>query len=255
MPHDESIWSQPYGPAQSYLKPPYRYRDAVAMSVAVEFDRDGVTPFLAPDLQLADHRPFGVISASWYPDTDFGAYHELAFFVRVVFGDQPFMYSPLMYADGEAAVLAGREQWGFAKKWATMSLVEDAGSHRFTVDRPAGRPLVELTFLPRPAGVDDLLARAAHPTLTLRLIPGLAGEAGPAVMQLVATDNPKRLHVDQARPARVSGRASVVLAPGTAGDPVDGLRPTRVLGAWMSTYDCDLPGGSLIHDYLKESLT
>lgn len=243
---DAWAFSQPFGPAPLYEAPPYAYRDATTVSTAVQFDGELVAPFLAPGLELAA-QPVGVIAASSYPDTAFGPYNELAIFVRVSFAGQDFMYSPLMYADNEGAICAGRELWGFAKKAATMHWDGDREACRLTVERQ-GSKVIELHYRAELQGRHAASALVDFPTLTLRLIPPHDGKGAADIAQLISTTNVKRLRTFQGAEARWSGTVDLTLGDSTS-DPVAAFTPLEVLGSWLSSYDCDLPAGELVHDY------
>lgn len=250
VPNDVSdAWSfsQPYGPAALYGPPPYAYRKARTISTAVRLDASGIAPYLPPGVEVGADTALGVIAASDYPESGFGPYRELSFFVRVTAFGGTFMYSPLMYADGEAAIAAGRELWGFAKKAAQMGLTDHGGEWRFSAERHTER-IAHLRFEPQERRTPDEMALVDHPTLTLRLIPPLSGQGAPDVAQLISTVNVKTPHVQNGRLCRWTGATEWVLGD-TPLDPLGAFRPIEYLAAWMTEYDCDLPAGQLVHDY------
>jgi acetoacetate decarboxylase len=251
VPGDVSaVWSfsQPYGPAALYGPPPYAYRKARTISAAVRLDRAGIAPYLPPGVEVDAEPVLGVIAASDYPESGFGPYRELSFFVRVTAFGGTFMYSPLMYADGEAAIAAGRELWGFAKKTAEMKLTDHGAEWSFSAERHAER-VASLRFEPQERRTPDELALVDHPTLTLRLIPPLDGHGAPDVAQLISTVNVKTPRTQDGRLCRWTGAAEWVLSD-TPLDPLRAFRPIEYLSAWMTEYDCNLPAGQLVHDYV-----
>ncbi|ANS31885.1 hypothetical protein R1CP_36395 (plasmid) [Rhodococcus opacus] len=242
-------FSQPFGPAPLYGAPPYAYRDARTITTVMRLDGATLANYLPPGLDLGTDAPLGVVAASDYPETAFGPYRELSFFVRVTVKGRTFMYSPLMYADGEGAIAAGRELWGFAKKTALMELTRDEHAWHFSAERQ-GRLITELEFRPQQQSTPEELALVDHPTLTLRLIPPLSGRGAPDIAQLVSTVNEKRPHINNdGIVRRWTGVAEWALSDFPA-DPLGAFRPVQVLASWMTEYDCDLPAGELVHDYV-----
>lgn len=248
---DDWSFSQPFGPSSLYGPPPYAFRNARTISALVRFEGASIGPYLPPGVRLADARPLGVIAASSYPDTDLGSYHELSFFIRTTADGRPFMFSPLMYADGDGAVAAGRELWGFAKKVAAMTLTEDADGWHFTADRH-GHRIADLHFRPQQQRTPDALAEVDFPTLTVRLIPSQVGRGRPDIAQLISTSNIKRPRIVNGMDARWVGTSEVSILE-TATDPLSPFSPIETLASWMTQYDCDLPAGELVHDYRSSS--
>lgn len=105
-------------------------------------------------------------------------------YVRVSIEGRPFMYSPLTYVDGDAPLAMGREVLGFPKKFAKLEKsVAPSGPVIFTVERPARKRLVTVTFTPdRAASPEefDLLGPVA-----LRLIPSSVGAPEPSICELL----------------------------------------------------------------------
>lgn len=245
--HEDWPFSQPFGPSPLYGPPPYAFRKARTISALVRFDGTAIAPYLPPGVNLTEARPLGVIAASDYPDTELGSYRELSFFVRTTAHDRTFMFSPLMYADGDGAIAAGRELWGFAKKVATMALTEVGNGWHFTADRK-GHRIADIHFRPQQQQTPDELVEVDFPTLTLRLIPSQTGRGRPDIAQLISTSNVKRPCTANGMDARWVGTSDVSIFE-TATDPLSPFSPVETLASWMTQYDCDLPAGDLVHDY------
>ncbi|MGE3599651.1 MAG: acetoacetate decarboxylase family protein [Dehalococcoidia bacterium] len=245
-----SCFSQPYGPAQLYGPPPYLYRDARSITAVYTAHGTGITEFLPPGVELADPEPLVLTTVSHYPHTAFGAYNEFWIYVRAIFGGERFMYCVLMYADSESATAAGRELWGFPKKWAGMSLRQEADQWIFRAERPAGHRLLEVTLVEESSDEPMMLKEVSLPALSLRLIPNYTGQGEPDVAQLLATNNKKSVYVNALGGLeRRQGRAHVAMYP-TAADPIGPFIPKKMLGGWFFNYDTDAPAPyALIHDY------
>jgi acetoacetate decarboxylase len=245
--HEGWSFSQPFGPSPLYGSPPYAFRNARTISTLVRFDGSAIRQYLPPGVHLTETRPLGVIAASDYPDTELGSYHELSFFIRTTAHDRAFMFSPLMYADGDGAIAAGRELWGFAKKSASMEFTEISDGWHFTADRN-GHRIADIHFRPLQQQTPDELAEVDLPTLTLRLIPSQSGRGRPDIAQLISTSNVKRPCRSHGVDARWVGTADVSMCESST-DPLSPFSPAEVLTSWMTLYDCDLPAGDLVHDY------
>lgn len=246
-PIERWSFSQPFGPTPLYGPPPYAFHNARTISTLVRFDGTAIEPYLPPGVQLTDAQPLGVIAASDYPETELGSYHELSFFVRTSAHSRTFMFSPLMYADGDGAIAAGRELWGFAKKVARMAFVQVDDGWRFTADRN-GQRIADIHFQPNKQGTPDDLTKVDFPTLTLRLIPSHLGRGRPDIAQLISTSNVKRPCSVNGLDARWLGTSEVAISE-SATDPLSPFSPIQTMASWMTQYDCDLPAGDLVHDY------
>ena len=246
-------FSLPYGPAQLYGPPPYAYRDARSVTaVYIAGDRTGIEEFLPPGVQLADPEPLILTTVSHYPQTGFGVYNEFWIYVRVTFGGKRFMYAALMYADSESAIASGRELWGFPKKWAKMSLTQEADQWFFVAERPVGHRLMEVSLVVEGPGAPPVIDEVTFPALSLRMIPSYTGKGEPDIAQLLATSNEKRLRVNAfGTEERRYGRIHVSIDP-TAADAIAAFAPKRMLGGWFHNYDCEAPAAyELVHDYKK----
>lgn len=246
----DATFSQPYGAAQLYHAPLYKYRNALSINLLYTVDGAGLQDMLPPGLELADPDP--VISAvvSAYPETPFGKYNEVWFYVRVKFQGETFMFNPLIYVDSDSSMACGREVWGFPKKMATLSMRRDGERMMFTGSKN-GEHLIDVSFVPeKTSAVPSMIGEISYPSLTCRLIPNRLGVGEPDIAQLIATSNPKFIRLDEeGNERRWMGQAEVNIGPGSVTHPVHVFKPKKFLQAWMSNYDNDLPAGTLVHDY------
>lgn len=246
----DATFSQPYGAAQLYHAPLYQYRNALSINLLYTVDGAGLQEMLPPGLELADAEP--VISAvvSAYPETPFGTYNEVWFYVRVKFEGKTFMFNPVIYVDSDSSMACGREVWGFPKKIATLSMRQE-GERMIFAGEKNGEKLIDVSFVPeKVSGVPSMIGEISYPSLTCRLIPNRLGVGEPDIAQLIATSNPKYIRLDsEGNERRWLGQAEVTVGPGSVSHPVHVFKPKKFLQAWMSNYDNDLPAGELIHDY------
>lgn len=243
-------FSQPFGRAQLYHEPPYLYRNAHSINMAYTVEREGLDKLLPPGVELADADPFISAVVSAYPETPFGVYNEMWFYVRVKFGGKTFMFNPVIYVDSDSSMACGREVWGFPKKIARMSMRNEGNVWFFHGERNTGERLIDVKFTVGKPAVPKLLSEISHPSLTMRLIPNRLGRGEPDIAQLISVSNPKTiLKGDGGVEKRWLGEAELDLGTGSDLNPVHLFKPKKMLGAWMSYYNADLPEGELVHDY------
>ncbi|WAT09667.1 acetoacetate decarboxylase family protein [Rouxiella badensis] len=247
-------FSQPYGPAQIYHAPPYKYRNAFSINMLYTIEKNGIVDFLPPGVELADKDP--VISAvvSAYPETPFGVYNEMWFYVRVKFEGKIYMYNPVIYVDSDSSMACGREMWGFPKKIAEMQMLHESGKWIFH-GRKNGKPLIDVIFSPETQpGFPSMIGEISYPSLTCRIIPNRLGRGEPDIAQLITVSNPKTILKDGfGNDQRWLGAVNITLGELDPTNPVYLFQPKEVLQCWMSYYDADLPEGELLYDYKTQS--
>jgi acetoacetate decarboxylase len=241
-----------------YPDPPYYYRGAKIVLGVYEADSERVARHLPPDVTPLEDP---VVCIAWvcnYPFTTFGTYNEAILFVRTSLDGQGYAYCPFIYVDAEAPMAAGREVWGWPKKFANLRF-DFGGSGMgyreqfvYSVERPAGKRILTVNMSPeRPAQPEEL---GGLPMLTLRKIP--ASEAGkpPAVCELVRTDTQMIVHRAADGSADLwAGRASVTMDSPSEMDPLHDFAPTRMLGGFYGTFDWTLPLGRQVRNYLEDA--
>ena len=128
MTRDE-ILSAPSMPVAgpSYPKGPYRFVDREYMIIVYESDAEAIRRAVPETLQPEDGN---LVFYEWIrmPDSSgFGDYTESGIVIPCVYQGQPINFTAQMYLDDDPPIAAGREIWGFPKKWAhpKMETVED----------------------------------------------------------------------------------------------------------------------------------
>lgn len=243
----DQILALPSMPAAgpSYPRPPFRFVDREYMIIAYESDpgaiRAQVPEPLVPDAS-------NQVYYEWIrmPDSSgFGDYTESGVVIPCAWNGIACNFVAQMYLDDDPPIAAGREIWGFPKKYAhpKIEVVKDTLTGTLAY---AGQTVAVGTM----AYKHESLARDPQRTLgaltklqvNLKLIPDVDGM--PKIAQLVAynlTDvtvkgswiSPARLH----------------LVP-HVNAPVADLPVRRVTGGRHFVADLTLPGGRVIHDYL-----
>ena len=241
-----------------YPDPPYYYRGAKIVLGVYEARTESVLRHLPPGVTPLEDP---VVCIAWvcnYPFTTFGTYNEAIMLIRVSFEGEGYSYCPFIYVDAEAPMAAGREVWGWPKKFADLGYQGASGNgyreqFMYTVERPAGKRILTVNMSPERLAQPEELG--GLPMLTLRKIP--SSEAGklPSVCELVRTDVSMTVHrAPDGSPDLWAGRASVTMDSPSEMDPLHDLAPTRMLSGFYGTFDWTLPQGRQVKDYVAEAL-
>jgi len=247
MKKDE-ILKLPSMPAASPSYPfgPYRFIDREYFIVIYESDPDAVRQALPEPLKPI---PENHVYYEWIrmPDSSgFGDYTESGVVIPCFYGDERVNFTAQMYLDDDPPIAAGREIWGFPKKWAQpkLEVIEDTltGTLGYAGTQCAVGTMTYKhdNMLRDPAKVKAALATRQ---INLKLIPDVDGT--PAIAQLV---------VYQLQDITVkgawSGDARLHLVP-HVNAPVADLPIKKIVGARHYVLDLTLPYGEVLHDYLK----
>lgn len=141
-------------------------------------------------------------------------------------------YYAYMYEDNDAAIIAGREMWGYPKKFGTTKLVERGRTVSAVVKR-YGVKLIEIKLTVTGDPMPEIPALV--PVLLLQVIPN----AGPGVFlkRVISTDNPPTFVTKREK----TGKATVSFGK-LDSDPLYKLGPTKVLGGLYRTGDFEKKG-------------
>ena len=241
-----------------YPDPPYYYRGAKVVLGVYEGSAERIARHLPPGVTLLEDPPVCIAWVCNYPFTTFGTYNEAILLVRVKLDGEGYSYCPFIYVDAEAPMAAGREVWGWPKKFANLRFDFGGGGmgyreqFLYTVERPAGKRILTVNMSPeRPATVEEL---GGLPMLTLRKIPNSEAGKLPSVCELVRTDVKMAVHrAADGSPDLWAGRASVTMDSPSEMDPLHDFAPTRMIGGFYGTFDWTLPLGNVVKDYVAEA--
>jgi acetoacetate decarboxylase len=243
-------FSMPIG-AGLYPPPPYHYRDVEDHWVTFEADAGAVDDLLPPGIVAADDAPVCSARARHVPFSTFGTYNEAYLMIRVLLDGEPCYYQPYALVDGEAAMVAGREIWGYGKKLARIERRDEGEQTIVTVERPVGQRIMTLAYAA--GALADVGERKRLPVLSTRIIPSCEAGELPAVAELVRLDGNSTVHLGaDGTPKIWSGRGSLTFDAESAADPWFRLRPTRIIGAFHGVFDFDLPAGRSVIDYRQQ---
>lgn len=244
--------------APLYPDPPYYYRGAKVVLGVYEGSAEKIARHLPPGVTLLEDPPVCIAWVCNYPFTTFGTYNEAIMLVRVKLDGVGYSYCPFIYVDAEAPMAAGREVWGWPKKFANLDF-QFGGSgmgyreqFMYTVERPAGKRILTVNMAPeRLASLDEI---GGLPMLTLRKIPNAEPGKLPSVCELVATEVSMAVHKSaDGTPDLWAGRASVTMDSPSELDPLHDLAPVRMIGGFYGTFDWTLPLGRVVKDYVAEA--
>lgn len=238
----------------SYPKGPYRFINREYLIVTYESDpndiREALPEPLMPDGSNQVHYEFIKM-----PDSSgFGAYVESGIVIPCLLNGESVNFTAQMYLDNEPPISAGREIWGFPKKFAhpTLSINHDT----LTGVLVYGEITVAIATMgykhenliydlhgQKHCSTDAITKKFSKTQINLKIIPGVDGKA--EIAQLVGyqlTD----INVKGAW----SGPARLHLVP-HVNAPVADLPVKKVIGGIHFTADITLPYGKVLHDYLK----
>ena len=125
MMNRKQILASPSMPAfsPSYPRGPYYFVRREYLIVTYETDPDAIRAALPEPLEPAP--PGNLCFFEWMkmPDSSgFGDYEESGTGILATFKGEPCNFSVQMYLDDEPPITAGREIWGFPKKWGVPRL-------------------------------------------------------------------------------------------------------------------------------------
>ena len=238
----------------SYPKGPYRFINREYLLVTYESDPDAIRAQLPEPLELAKGN-LVVFECMSMPDSSgFGAYTESGIIIPARLNGEDVNFTSQMYLDCEPPISAGREIWGFPKKFANPKLAVVHDTFIGTLDY-AGERVATATMGYKHENIlcdienhlacdpQSVLKKLGKKQVNLKLIPDVDGSH--AIAQLVSYRMTEIvLKGAWAGPARLQLNAHV-------NAPLADLPVKRVVGGNHFIADLTLPYGKVEHDYLK----
>jgi acetoacetate decarboxylase len=227
--------------APTYGRPPYAYRRCPQLIVVFRSTTAAIRA-LVPEPLVPNGDDLAFLMIGTMRTDEFGDYNESIVAVPAALGDRVGNHVVFHHVEADDPMVAGREIYGWPKRFAEIRWSEAAGRVTATATR-GGVALVRATAdLEGPARPEDL---ALSPTwLNLKVIPSVGDGAPPDVAQITSMTL-LDLKVDGAH----RGPATLEFSS-TAADPVGRLEVHDVLGAIHARLSFDLPAGEVVHDYL-----
>jgi acetoacetate decarboxylase len=229
----------------SYPKGPYRFVNREYMVISYETDPEIIRAQLPEPLEPVE-RP--LVNYEWIlmPDSSgFGDYTETGVVIPCRYRGEEMGFVSQMYLNDDAPTAAGREIWGFPKKYAhpKLEIVKDTfiGTLHYSGQLVAMGTMA-YKHDSMASHLDQTHATIAKTQVNLKFIPGVDG--APALCQLVAYNL-----TEIAVKGSWNGPGRLHLVP-HVNAPVADLPVRRVLGAHHFIADLTLPYGRVLHDYL-----
>jgi len=239
-----SLPSMPPG-NPSYPRGPYRFYDREYLIIAYDSDPPAIKERV-PEPLVPDGTNRVLYEWIRMPDsTGFGDYTESGVVIPCLWGDEPVNFTAQMYLDDEPPITAGREIWGFPKRWGYPELYVDTDTLTGTLDYGHQRVAMGTMGYKYQDCVEtseDSVQGLSKTQVNLKLIPDVTGE--PKIAQLVAYNM-----TDIQLKGHWAGPARLHLIPHVHA-PVADLPVHRVRGGQHIIADMTLPYGRVLHDYL-----
>lgn len=230
----------------SYPDGPYRFVNREYMIISYETDPEIIRAQLPEPLMPID-RP--VVHYEWInmPDSSgFGRYTESGVVIPCRYENEEMNFVAQMYLDDDPPIAAGREIWGFPKKYAhpKLEVVKDTltGTLEYSGQLVA-MGTMGYKHQKMSGNGERTTAILSKTQVNLKLIPGVDGQ--PGICQLVAYNL-----TDISIKGSWLGPGRLHLIP-HVNAPVADLPVRKIVGAHHFIADLTLPYGRVLHDYLS----
>jgi acetoacetate decarboxylase len=230
--------------APLYPEPPYLYRGGNILICVYQTSRKMLEQLVPEPLKPARNN----LVYAWQNEfhaSGLGSYHEAVITVPVELDGQPGLYAAYLYLDSDAAIAAGREIYGFPKKFAQFSMSKEGNGFLRSVER-GGKKIFGISLRSTKPGKAEDLAALANPIFNFKRIPSIRKGAAPDVMQLTATTL-QNVVVHKL----LEGNATIQFGR-SQDDPVWLLEPEHILKGIYCELDFDLTYGEVVYEYKEE---
>jgi acetoacetate decarboxylase len=229
----------------SYPAGPYRFVDREYMIISYETDSEIIREQLPEPLEPVD---MPIVHYEWIamPDSSgFGNYTESGLVIPCRYNGEEMNFVAQMYLDDDPPIVAGREIWGFPKKYAhpKLEVVKDTltGTLNYSGQLVAMGTMgyKHLSMAGNGVATTAILSKTQ---VNLKVIPGVDGKL--QICQLVAY-NLTEISIK----GSWTGPGRLHLIP-HVNAPVADLPVRKIVGARHFIADLTLPFGRVLHDYL-----
>lgn len=232
--------------APAVQAPPFWYRNMEMIIVTYRTDEAEALRILPEGLELNGPATASLIIANYHFST-FGPYHESIWGIAAKWQGRPVTYLPYLFVTQEAPLIAGREIWGYPKKFAHMELVKEHEQYMGIIERPKGNRLA--TAVMRTVHNVDVKTFNFPPIVSLKVIPNAEG-GEPAIAQLVSCDFAVTPVIATDGMTEVwSGPGSLVYNSPTDSDPCAKLAVKAILSCQYGFFNAHLPYGKILKTY------
>lgn len=229
----------------SYPPGPYRFIDREYFIIIYESEPEVIRRAVPEPLQPDGSNQ---VYYEWInmPDSSgFGSYEESGIVIPCSHQGQPVNFTLQMYLNVEPPITAGREIWGFPKRWGEPKLEVVKDTLTGTLDYAGQRVALGTMTYKHETLVkkgDKRASALAKTQVNLKLIPDVDGS--PKIAQLVAYEL-----TDITVKGHWGGPARLHLVP-HVNAPVADFPVRRIVGGRHFIADLTLPYGRVLHDYL-----
>jgi len=228
----------------SYPPGPYRFIDREYLIISYRTEPARLEAVIPAPLKLAE--PVVKFEFINMPDsTGFGHYSESGIVIPVTLDGVQGGYVHSMYLNDQPPVAAGRELWGFPKKWAEPQLQVHKDTLMGTLDYSDFRVATgTMGFKHKALDKTAVLAAMSTPSFLLKIIPHVDGS--PRICEIV-----KFCLQDITIKGAWSGPGALDLHPHALA-PVSEFPILEILSAVHIIADLTLPLGEVAFDYLAK---
>ena len=229
----------------SYPFGPYRFVDREYFIVTYESESSAIRA-MVPEPLMPDGSNRVMYEWINMPDSaGFGSYQESGVVIPCTHESMPVNYTAMMFLNDEPPITAGREIWGFPKRWGEPRLAVAKDTLTGTLDY-AGQRVAMGTMGYKHENLcgdpDECADKLGRTQVNLKLLPCVTGR--PLSAQLVAYEL-----TDIRVKGFWGGPARLHLVP-HVNAPVADLPVRRVIGGQHFIADLTLPYGRVLHDYM-----
>ncbi len=246
MTRDELLTLAGMPPANpSYPHGPYRFINREYMNIIYESDA-GAIRAMVPEPLMPDGSNTVVYEWINMPDSSgFGAYQESGIVIPCTLNGEPVNYTAMMFLNDEPPITAGREIWGFPKRWGEPEMTVEKDTLTGTLNYAGQRIAMGTMVYKHEAACDspqDCAKKLGKTAVNLKIIPCVTGK--PRIAELVSF-----AMTDITVKGFWRGPARLHLVP-HVNAPVADLPVRRVIEGQHIIADLTLPYGRVAHDYL-----
>lgn len=227
----------------SYPRGPYRFLSREFFVVTFRTDMDALERLVPEPLEIPDAiAKFEVIRM---PDSQgFGNYTESGIVIPVTYKGKPGGYCAYMFLDDFPPIAAGREIWGFPKKYAhpELKVIKETLTGRLTYEDETVA-LATMAYKYDAVDTKKVYAEMMHDAYNLKVIPSVSGSLD--VLQLISYRyQDLKVHWAFRGPAALEFHAHAMA-------PLARIPVKEVLFGTHMVTDLTLPYGKVVLDYLR----
>lgn len=233
----------------AYRRGAHRFVDREYLIITYRTDPKKLRALVPEPLEIDESNPLVHFEFIRMPDSaGFGDYTEAGQAIPVTLNGRKGNYIHAMYLDSYSPIAAGREIWGFPKKWGSPTLHTEAetliGTLRYgSIQVACGTA----GFKHQALDIDDARSALEVPGFLLKIIPHVDGSS--RIMELVEYRcEDVVIHGAWSAPAALQLFAHALA-------PVHELPVLDVVAGRHILADLSLGKGKVVHDYMAQNAT